>query len=186
MTFINRRSFFIIPPAAVVAALIGVSQDVGIEALDAKPLEGALHASGAPAKGFRYAQLRGWVTVVHAFASWRPECADECAVLKDYMRNERFQLAGLIVRDNEQDARAFIECNGNPYDALAFDTDGRAERSLGVDHVPSTFILGPDARVVHTLRGPLTRDYVEQTMMPIIDAASPLTPLLASRAVRFA
>jgi cytochrome c biogenesis protein CcmG/thiol:disulfide interchange protein DsbE len=186
LTLINRRSFLIIPPAAAAAAFIGVSQDAGIEALDVKPLEGALHASGAPVKGFRYAQLRGWVTVVHAFASWRPECADECVILRDYMRNERFQLAGLIVRDNEQDARAFIERHGNPYDALAFDRDGSAERSLAVQDVPTTFILGADARVIHTLRAPLTRDYIEQTMMPIIEEASPMTPLLASRDVRLA
>ena len=186
MAHINRRSFLIIPPAAAAAAWIGVTRDAGIEALDAKPLDGALHASGAPVKGFRHEQLRGWVTVIHVFASWRPECADDCAVLQNYTSDKRFQLAGIAVRDNERDARAFIERNGNPYDALAFDADGSAERSLKVRDIPSTYVLNPDGQVIHTLRAPLTRDYFEQTLLPMIEAASPLEPLLASRMLAYA
>ncbi len=179
MALMTRRAFLIIPPAIAVAASFGLSSSEGLRALDAPPLAGVTHASGAPVKGFRFEQLTGWVTIVHALASWRPECEQECAFLKEIAGDERFQLAGLFVRDTEAAARAFIARVGNPYDALGFDADGRAERQLGLREAPSTFILNVRGQVVHTLEGPLTREYYEQTMSPVIDALSPTTDLLA-------
>lgn len=185
MAALTRRSFLIVPPAAAAAAFLarpGVDPE-SLESLDAPALAGARHANGAPARGFRHAQLRGWVTVVHALASWRPECAGEVALFHEFSADRSFQLAGLFVRDIEDDARAFVARHGNPYDALAFDADGRAEKCLRLRETPSTFVFGPGGGVIHALRGPLTRDYFEGTMLPVIEAASPMTELMASRAV---
>jgi cytochrome c biogenesis protein CcmG, thiol:disulfide interchange protein DsbE len=175
---ISRRLFLIAPPAAAAAIWLGDSAD-GIEALDAPPLAGARHASGSHVKGFRYAQLKGWVTIVHALTSSRPECGEEIALWREIGPHPGFQLAGLFVRDSEAAARDFIALHGNPYDALAFDADGRAERQLGVRDAPSTFVLNADARIIHVVQGPLTRAHFEQTMLPIIEEASPTAPLLA-------
>lgn len=178
MARINRRLFLIAPPVAGAALYLRGSEE-GLEALDAQPLAGAHHASGAQVRGFRHAQLKGWVTIVHALASWRPECADEIALWRELRGDERFQLAGLFVRDSEAAARDFIARTGNPYDALAFDHDGRAERCLGLREAPSTFVLNAQARIIHVVEGPLTRAYFEATMAPVIDGASPTAPLLA-------
>ena len=182
MAFVTRRSFLIVPPAAAAAALLsGPGREV--ESLNAPALAGVLRADGSPVRGFRQEHLKGWVTLVHALASWRPECADEIALLHEVATDTRVQIAGVFVRDTEADARAFIARHGNPYLALAFDADGRAEKCLAVREVPSTYVFGPGGHVIHVLRGPLTRQYFEETMLPIIEAASPLTELMASRAV---
>ncbi len=178
MAHISRRLFLIAPPAAAAALFLRGSEE-GLEALDAPPLAGVHHASGAAARGFRHAQLKGWVTVVHALASWRPECADEIALWREVGGDERFQLAGLFVRDSEAAARDFIARNGTPYAALAFDRDGRAGRQLGVRDAPSTFVLNAHARIIHRVEGPLTRDHFDRKMLPIIMEASPTAPLLA-------
>ncbi|MBX9759549.1 MAG: redoxin family protein [Beijerinckiaceae bacterium] len=178
MACISRRLFLIAPPAAAAALFLRGSEE-GLEALDAPPLAGAHHASGAPAKGFRHANLKGWVTIVHALAGWRPECADEIALWRAVGQDTRFQIAGLFVRDSEADALAFIARHGNPYDVLAFDSDGAAGRQLGVDAPPTTFIFGAHGQVIHTVRGPVTREHFERVILPIIIDASPITPLLA-------
>ena len=180
MPAISRRLFLLAPPVAAVAAASWFNESVeGLEALDAPPLPGAFHASGAPVKGFRYAQFRGSVTVIHALASWRPECADEVALWLELGSDRPFQMGGLFVRDREADAREFIARTGNPYDALAFDADGRAERHLGLREAPSTYILDTNASVIHVVRGPMTREHLKGTVMPIIEGASPITALLA-------
>ncbi len=178
MALISRRFFLIVPPAVLAATWFGESGE-GFEAINAPPLAGAKRASGADAKGFRHAQLKGAVTVIHALASSRPECFDEVAVWHDLVREHRFQFAGLFVRDNEADARNFIERTGNPYDALAFDADGRAERQLGVREVPSTFVVNAGGQIIHVLQGPVTRDYFTRTLLPIIEDAAPIAPLRA-------
>ena len=104
MALISRRLFLIVPPAVLAATWFGESGE-GFEAINAPPLAGAKRASGADAKGFRHAQLKGAVTVIHALASSRPECLDEVALWHDFVSKHRFQIAGLFVRDNEADAR---------------------------------------------------------------------------------
>ena len=86
------------------------------------------------------------------------------------------------MRDSESRALDFIRRTGNPYDALGFDADGRAERLLGVREVPTTFILDAHCEIIHVGRGALTRTYFEQTMLPIIEQAAPATALMANRA----
>ena len=180
MAPINRRFFLLAPPAAAVAAASWFSDPIdGLEALDVPPLAGAFHASGAPVKGFRFAQLEGSVTVIHALASWRPECADEVAMWLELRGDPRFQIAGVFVRDSEAAARDFIARVGNPYDALGFDPDGRVERQLGVREAPSTVVLAPGRQIIHVARGPLTREHLKRTVLPIIDGASPVTALMA-------
>lgn len=177
---VSRRFFLFAPPVAAVAAAVSLPHSgEGLEALDAPPLEGVLHASGAPVRGFRFAQLRGSVTVIHALASWRAECAEEVALWREIGRDPRFQLAGLFVRDRANDARAFIARTGNPYDALAFDAEGRAERQLGLREAPSTFVLNPRASIIYEVRGPLTRDRFQNAVLPIIEGATPISALLA-------
>lgn len=178
MPLISRRLFLVLPPAALATTWLGDSKE-GLESLDAPPLSGARHASGADVKGFRHEQLKGWVTVVPALSSSRPECREEVALWRELRDDERFQMAGVFVNDTEADARNFIAQTGNPYDALAFDAYGRTARQLGVRTIPSTFVLNADGRIIHTLQGPLTRDYFVNVMRPIIEDASPLSPLLA-------
>jgi cytochrome c biogenesis protein CcmG/thiol:disulfide interchange protein DsbE len=175
---VSRRSFLIVPPVAAVAAWLSVAEE-GVEALDARALEGAQHASGAPVKGFRHSQLRGFVSVVHALASWSPECEAEYEVIRELATHERIQIAGVFVRDDEASARAFIARNGNPYDALAFDGDGRVERLLGVGAPPNTFVFDASGRIVHVVREALTRDYLRGTLAPLVEALSPMNNLTA-------
>lgn len=179
MAPISRRLFLFVPPALVAATWLGKPDGEGIETLNARPLAGAKHASGADVKGFRHEQLKGWVTVVHALSSAHPECAEEIALWRAYAGDERYQIAGLFVGESEAAARDFVAANGNPYDALAYDGDGRAAALLGVRNAPSTLVLNAEGRIVHRVEGPVTRDYLERVLLPIIEDASPIAPMMA-------
>ncbi len=178
MAQISRRLFLFVPPAIVATTWLG-KPDEGIESLLAQPLAGAKHASGADVKGFRHAQLKGWVTVVHALSSAHPECAEEIALWRAYSGDERYQIAGLFMGESEAAARDFVAANGNPYDALAYDGDGRAAALLGVRTAPSTLVFNAEGQIVHKVQGPVTRDYLERVLLPIIEDASPIAPMMA-------
>lgn len=167
---LSRRLLLIAPPAAV-AGIYFAGDAAGIEDLDAPPLTGAMTSFGQ-APGLRHADLKGSVTLLHAIASWCPYCEQESAFIRTLANDRRFRLVGLFVKDREAAARAYIQRHGNPYAALGFDADGRAERQVGVRGVPNTFVLNPAGRIVHTRRGVLTPEYFRDTLAPVIEAAA--------------
>ena len=59
---------------------------------------------------------------------------------------------------------------GNPYDASAFDADGRVGIDFGVYGVPETFLI--DQRGVIRMKhiGPLTPEVIEQRITPLVRA----------------
>jgi cytochrome c biogenesis protein CcmG/thiol:disulfide interchange protein DsbE len=176
---ISRRLFLFVPPAVVAATWLGKPDAQGIETLNARPLVGAKHASGADVKGFRHAQLKGWVTVVHVLSSAHPECADEMALWRAYVGDARYQIAGLFLGESEAEARDFIAANGNPYDALGYDGDGRVAALMEVRTAPSTLVFNPSGQIIHRVHGPVTATYLERVLSPIIEDASPIAPLKA-------
>jgi hypothetical protein len=48
-----------------------------------------------------------------------------------------------------------------------------------VREAPSTVVLDPGRQIIHVVRGPLTREHLKRTVLPIIDGASPVTALMA-------
>ena len=121
--------------------------------------------------GFDGAALHGKVTIVNVFASWCIPCRDEHPLLVDLKQDTGVRLFGINQADAPENAQAFLQELGNPYDAIGADRDRRVSIDWGVYGVPETFVV--DAQGVITFKhvGPLTPEAVETQLLPAIKKA---------------
>ncbi|KAF0119274.1 MAG: putative thiol-disulfide isomerase [Rhodospirillaceae bacterium] len=98
----------------------------------------------------------GRLTVLNLWASWCAPCVREMPSL-DRLR-QAVAAEGIAVLAVSEDAtidqaRAFLTREGLTGLGLYHDPHGHLAQALGVRGLPSTYLLGPDRRVVATLEG---------------------------------
>ncbi|KKB84678.1 hypothetical protein VW29_09815 [Devosia limi DSM 17137] len=121
--------------------------------------------SGVP--GLGRSDLIGQISVVNVFASWCIPCRDEHPLLVELKERTGVRLFGLNLKDEEENAGAFLDELGNPYDAIGADTNGRASIEWGVYGVPETFLVRGDGVVLTRRVGPLDRKSLEDLIVSI-------------------
>jgi cytochrome c biogenesis protein CcmG/thiol:disulfide interchange protein DsbE len=139
-----------------------VSNDVAGRAAPAYALP-ALDG-GAPVTPEAFA---GRAYLINAFASWCTPCRAEHPLLLQ-LAAEGVPILGLAYKDDPQDTRAFLAELGDPYAAIGVDAEGRFHMDLGAAGVPETFVVGADGRLLAVIREPLTRDQIEQVILPAL------------------
>ena len=113
------------------------------------------------------AALQGQVTVVNVFASWCLPCQAEHPLLAQ-LKRPGVRLIGVNYKDNPAAARAWLNQRGNPYDAIARDSDGRVAMDFGVYGVPETYVLDANGVIRFKQTGPLTEAVVRDKIQPIM------------------
>lgn len=117
------------------------------------------------------ADLRtGEVTVVNFWASWCPPCRVEHPRLHE-LAGEGIRLYSVNFKDDAEDARNYLEDEGNPFAGIAFDPTGRMALDWGVAAPPETFVIDGQGRVVYRFAGPLVGAGYEKLFRPALDAA---------------
>ena len=129
----------------------------------------AVEGTGVP--GFDTASLTGEVTLVNVFASWCIPCRDEHPVLEALKQQTGVRLFGMNQKDAPENAVAFLDELGNPYDAIGADSNGRTSIDWGVYGVPETFIVDAKGIIRFKHVGPLTMDDITSEMIPAIEKA---------------
>jgi cytochrome c biogenesis protein CcmG/thiol:disulfide interchange protein DsbE len=81
------------------------------------------------------------------------------------------RLFGMNQKDASENAVAFLNELGNPYDAIGADTNGRTSIDWGVYGVPETFIVDAKGIIRFKHVGPLTMDDIASEMIPAIEKA---------------
>jgi cytochrome c biogenesis protein CcmG/thiol:disulfide interchange protein DsbE len=121
--------------------------------------------------GLTDADLRGGeVTLVNFWASWCPPCRAEHPVLMQ-MQADGLRVAGVNIKDQADQAVAYLAEGGNPFFGQSFDPRGRMAIDWGVTAPPETFIVGGDGTVLFRFQGPLVGSDFEQRFLPALDAA---------------
>ena len=113
---------------------------------------------------------RGEVTLVNFWASWCPPCRAEHPRLLQ-MAAEGMPIIGVNFRDQAGNAATYLQDDGNPFVAGAFDPDGAGAIDWGVTAPPETFILDRDGTVLFRFQGPLVGSDYEQRFLPALEAA---------------
>ena len=114
----------------VASALVG-------KAMPAFDLPPALpERPGLSSKDFAGAEPR----LVNIFASWCIPCRIEAPQL-EALRRAGVPIEGISVRDSEADLRVFLEQNGDPYERIGADDDGKVQLALGSSGVPETYVI---------------------------------------------
>jgi len=77
-------------------------------------------------------------------------------------------IVGLNYKDQREDAKAWLNKFGNPYELSAWDIDGRVGLDFGVYGAPETFLIDKQGVIRHKQIGPITPEDLEKTILPLI------------------
>jgi cytochrome c biogenesis protein CcmG/thiol:disulfide interchange protein DsbE len=129
-----------------------------------------------PARNVSNASLKGKIYVLNVWGTWCPECRVEQPALLAIAQQNVVPIIGidwsidhgLAERDK---ARQWLKQLGNPYTAIAFDSDGRTTIDWGVYAAPETFLVDGQGRVIYKFISALTPEVWQHEFLPRIEAA---------------
>jgi thiol-disulfide isomerase/thioredoxin len=121
--------------------------------------------------------LRGQILVVNFWASWCPPCREEMPELSELQT--MYQDKGLLVlgiaAEDQESVNQFASEAPVGYPLLAADTEaGPLSYSLGNHRsvLPYTVVIDRDGHIVKTYFGRITRELLEQTIKPLLQASN--------------
>ena len=127
--------------------------------------------------GLKTQDLRmGHVSIVNIFASWCAPCRQEHPILMSIAEDEALktlgiEIYGLSYKDEIENARKFLQQEGNPFRRIGVDSAGRVAIDFGVYGVPETFVITGDGIISFKFVGPLTSSALATVLVPEIHKA---------------
>ena len=163
-----KPRFFLVLPLVlfigfVGVALVGLQQDK--EGRSANPLVGkAMPSLNLPPldKDFSPDRFKGDVFLINYFASWCVPCRAE----HEFLQTLSLPVLGVAYKDRPEAARRFLDKEGNPYQGVALDRDGRSGIEWGITGVPETFLIGRAGVILAHHAGPLNETVWERVFAP--------------------
>jgi cytochrome c biogenesis protein CcmG, thiol:disulfide interchange protein DsbE len=124
-----------------------------------------------PARTVSNAALKGQVYVLNVWGTWCVACRQEHEALLDIARQNVLPIIGLDYMDQREKAQQWLTQLGNPYAAVAFDTDGRTAIDWGVYGAPETYLVDGQGRIIYKFISPMTPEVWQHDFLPRIQAA---------------
>lgn len=117
--------------------------------------------------------MEGKVWMLNVFASWCVSCRAEHEVLSKFIDSDNIEVVGLNYKDYGteeygKEVLGWLQQFGNPYDAIAVDTNGDTGINWGVYGVPETFVIDKHGVVRDKHTGPVTEESVRDRLRPLI------------------
>ena len=75
-------------------------------------------------------------------------------------KSQSVKLIGLNYRDNQINAKKFINEFGNPYSQILIDKDGTLGIEFGAYGVPETFVIDKNKKIIRKFVGPINQEIV--------------------------
>jgi len=114
------------------------------------------------------AALVGEPLLVNFWASWCVTCRVEHPVIEELAKTGAIRIVGMNFRDEPEDAKAWLQRFGNPYDMIISDRDGRTSIDFGVYAAPESFLVDASGTIVFKQLGALTPEVIETEILPRI------------------
>ena len=114
--------------------------------------------------------LRGQPYLLNVWASWCMPCLQEHPQMVALAQSHRIRIVGMNYKDQPADARRWLARNGNPYDEILVDAQGRTAIDFGVYGVPETFLIDAEGRIRYKLTGALSIQTLQDQLLPAIAA----------------
>ena len=118
--------------------------------------------------GLSSSDLKGEISLVNVFASWCVACREEHPLLMRLKAQGMVPIHGLNYKDKPDDAARWLDGMGDPYTRTGADINGRVAIDWGVYGVPETFVVAAKGRIAFKQVGPITREILEDTILPVI------------------
>lgn len=122
----------------------------------------------APDKTLSAAELKGQVWLLNVWGSWCVSCRVEHPLLMQLARSGQVPIYGLNMKDQREDAIAWLQKFGDPYKVSASDLAGRTAIDFGVYGAPETFLIDKHGVIRHKQIGPITPEALRDTILPLI------------------
>jgi cytochrome c biogenesis protein CcmG/thiol:disulfide interchange protein DsbE len=171
---------FILPVAAFIALVVlfvfGLNPNRDIHALPS-PLIGkpaplfSLSDVLDPTRTVSNGALKGQVYVLNVWGTWCIACREEHEALLAIAQQGVVPIVGLDWNDQRERAQQWLKQLGNPYTAVAFDTDGRTAIDWGVYGAPETYLVDAQGRVIYKYISSMTPEVWEHEFLPRINQA---------------
>lgn len=114
--------------------------------------------------------LIGQPFLLNVWASWCVTCRIEHPVIEDLAASGKLRIIGLNYRDRPEDAAAWLQHYGNPYDLNLADESGRVAIDFGVYAAPESFLVDSKGRILFKQIGAMTPEIIEQKVLPLVQA----------------
>lgn len=172
------RYRFLIPLAlfVVVAVLLGIgivrAPEKGYitSPLIGKPAPAfALPSLADPSRLVRSSDLKGRWYVLNVWGTWCAACREEHNVLLQMKQAGVVPIIGMDWRDEDDDAKAWLNQLGDPYETVATDHDGREAINYGVTAAPESFLVNPQGIIVYKCTGEITPAIFEKEIAPRVE-----------------
>lgn len=121
-----------------------------------------------PSASFGPDKYQGQVWVLNVWASWCVSCRAEHEVITQLADMNLVSIVGLDYKDEPEDGKRWLQHFGDPYTLSVMDVDGRVGIDWGVYGVPETFVIGKDGLIKYKHIGPVTRESLQQEVIPAI------------------
>jgi len=119
-------------------------------------------------ESFSPTEMKGKVWFLNVWATWCVSCRAEHATMVGFSRQNLIPIVGLNYKDDNGEARRWLQRLGNPYYANAVDADGRVAIDWGVYGAPETFLIDKKGIVRYKQIGPVTPQALSETLIPMI------------------
>ena len=94
-------------------------------------------------------------TILNFWASWCGPCRIEHPNLVRLSKIKNLKLIGINFKDDKENAKSFLKENGNPFDILAEDKNGKNSVNFGVYGIPETILIDSELKILRKFIGPL-------------------------------
>lgn len=119
---------------------------------------------------FSSKEFRGHISVLNVFASWCPGCYAEQPYIMDIAHTGKAVMYGLNYKDYPEKAVKWLKANGNPYQAVISDPQGRLGINLGVYGVPETFLIDQRGIIRYKHVGEMNMNIWNDKFVPVINS----------------
>jgi cytochrome c biogenesis protein CcmG/thiol:disulfide interchange protein DsbE len=125
---------------------------------------------GNPEQRLSNTSMLGEPYLVNFWASWCVTCRVEHPVVTALARSKKLTVLGMNFRDEREDAMAWLDKYGDPYDIILRDADGRISIDFGVYAAPESFLVDRDGIIVFKQTGALTPEIIQNEILPRVAA----------------